>query len=56
MGLKPCPFCGGENVLLEYDHITGTYVVRCRTCQTIVWQYYVIADEAIEAWNRRVSE
>ena len=54
--LKPCPFCGGDDTVIEKDPLTGTYVVRCRNCQTIVWQYYAIREEAIEAWNRRADD
>jgi Lar family restriction alleviation protein len=69
--LKPCPFCGGEATLYDYeesrdiyDKETLGYVdteyftkygVDCEFCGCIV------ADrnsetEAIEAWNRRATD
>lgn len=53
--LKLCPWCGSTDVVMEYEMVTGTYAFRCRGCHTVVWQYYSIEDEAIEAWNRRVE-
>lgn len=29
--LKPCPFCGGENILVENTH-TPSYRARCDEC------------------------
>ena len=54
--LKKCPFCGSKDVNIEYDPITGTYVVRCRACQCVVWQYYALEEEAAEAWNKRADD
>lgn len=51
--LKPCPFCGCKDVVMDRDFETDTYAVRCGGCQAVVWQYYAVKDEAEAAWNRR---
>jgi hypothetical protein len=48
--LLPCPFCGGEAKLDEY---CGRYNVFC-TSEQCGW--HDTAAEAIEAWNKRVSD
>lgn len=53
--LKPCPFCGGEGVLVK-DR-TYTYWIRCRKCGVRQpYTKYNAPYEAIEAWNRRVTD
>lgn len=56
-GLRPCPFCGGEDVVVErYEHHEGQWRYRavCTGCMAMVdtgcWQ---TMGRAIEAWNRR---
>ena len=58
--LKPCPFCGGEATL---DHVNGSHgelwdiFCSTRSCEIrpcTVW--FTTEQDAIEAWNRRVSE
>ena len=66
MELKPCPFCGGENVevynRLERDpemELVGltknNWNVLCNDCYALGGTRRT-AIEAIEAWNRRVGE
>lgn len=57
--LKPCPFCGGEDIYADgYDHAAGLrWRVLCLDCMGMVdpgtiQQKY----RAIEAWNRRASD
>ena len=63
--LKPCPFCGGEARVMYAmaEDGTRTISVICQSCRTGIfrarsipdeWNAYKTADEAIEAWNRRV--
>jgi Lar family restriction alleviation protein len=50
-GLKPCPFCGNDRVLLAYDY--GIYAV-CQGCGAN-GPHRLIQDEktAVTLWNRR---
>ena len=65
--LKRCPFCGGEAKLIsnriEYEDV---HAVRCQKCGASIGfnvqefgEYrpgYVFKDNAIAAWNRRVTQ
>lgn len=58
--LKPCPFCGGQPVLIDKD-ILGTWCksVMCRDCKATV-AYFVDESNrgekrAANAWNRRAD-
>ena len=65
MELKPCPFCGGEadmcgSVSCNYGKHTISVDFVCLGCGTKIklktkWEFDPIY-EAVEAWNRRVSE
>lgn len=50
--LKPCPFCGGNN--LSIDGIT-VYWVECKDCNASI-SGHETEEEAIEAWNMRADE
>lgn len=57
--LKPCPFCGGKDVILSRGQIVGTRdngmrSVWCRDCD--VRSAYVQKEEAISRWNTRAKE
>ena len=65
--LKPCPFCGGEAEVIRSTRSMcyEEYRVGCGKCGAMVknfsnplWKvsYFDTEAEAIEAWNRRVSE
>lgn len=59
--LKPCPFCGGEAELNKSFTNNWSAYVMCSDCsartalfvQSIDW---CANDEAVKAWNRRVSD
>ena len=56
--LKPCPFCGGEaQCITEYCKEVELLVskVNCTRCG-IKTPYQHYANEAIDLWNRRVSD
>lgn len=69
--LKPCPFCGGgarvtdDVCVIPVIDENGAYVdaefeelpvfVHCTVCGAETYGYET-AEEAIEAWNRRVSD
>lgn len=69
MELKPCPFCGGEAVLIKRSACVGhgdycnEFFVTCKKCHARgdVFDDYLcelhekLAREATEAWNRRAD-
>lgn len=59
--LKPCPFCGSNQLdIFYYDPFDGyqgncgSYVILCPRCRARV--KYETKAEAIEAWNRRAED
>lgn len=57
--LKPCPFCGSQKVYViehKFHHLSNSYGVRCLHCKTESYQFFDTQKEAVEAWNRRVSD
>lgn len=52
--LKPCPFCGGEASLITISS-DNRYFAVCDDCDNRTNECFEV-EEAIEAWNRRVSE
>lgn len=61
--LKPCPFCGSEQIIVRYGQI-GTYsnvfmprkmgYAYCRQCGARSNLY--LAKNAVNAWNRRAGD
>ncbi len=64
MKMKPCPFCGGEDLYLD-DMILGDhnyYFIVCRDCstegpmcETTAPKWNDPAEMAKKAWNRRIK-
>ncbi len=61
--LKPCPFCGSENLNLYYRDVDDRCnlfdpCVRCRNCGTVLIFHDHIGslDDIQKVWNRRVKE
>ena len=56
--LKPCPFCGGKAEMLinEYEDSRKEYLVACTECDGMVERWREAEEEAVEQWNRRVSD
>ena len=53
--LKPCPFCGGEDV----EHLPdgfGNWLVGCVTCDYRIQCVDCTEEEAIRYWNTRPTE
>lgn len=48
--LKPCPFCGGEAVLMQGYY----YGIECKSCFSRT-DLYSDTKSAVEAWNNRTS-
>lgn len=62
--LKTCPFCGADeesgvhiDVVESFDELEDDthYGVICENCGARIG-YFKILEEAVEAWNRRVSD
>ena len=55
--LKPCPFCGADNVNLsiEYDD-WGEPFIYCNVCDSCYENANVGVDKLIDGWNRRAKE
>ena len=56
--LKPCPFCGGEAILLE-DWKDGNFIVGCANNDCIARlsgiPSFDNAEQAVKAWNTRAE-
>ena len=59
--LLPCPFCGGEEVILyDFDPFDGyqgdcrRWFARCRFCGANIERKS--KEEATNAWNRRATD
>lgn len=57
IGLKPCPFCGGEAHIKEVVSACETlYTVGCSDSECMGYETWLLKptkEEAIAAWNRR---
>ena len=51
--LKPCPFCNGE-AHTQYTRSNGRWYVVCGNCHVSTTDY-LDSDDAIKAWNRRLT-
>ena len=54
--LKPCPFCGGEAVVIaEHYPEDSRYLAHCSVCEVSNDRTYHSKREVVEAWNRRTT-
>lgn len=65
--LKPCPFCGGEAMIINSPHI-GIVYIQCKSCTAMVGrkrkivssmigrEFFTNKEKAIAAWNRRYDD
>lgn len=56
--LKPCPFCGREEPVLQMRYIQGTanrkhYCYECPACRGTRNTWYKSVLKAVKGWNRR---
>ncbi len=51
--LKPCPFCGGSNLSVDYDKAKFEYCIFCDKCGPACFDKYEI--DSIHAWNNRAK-
>lgn len=59
--LKPCPFCGGEAVILSHTRIKRPWIyeywrVGCKECGLRFPKYSETESQAIDVWNRRAGD
>lgn len=52
--LKPCPFCGSEEIHIETLKKFGTSYLWCKQCGAEISLYNSL-DEAVSAWNGRTN-
>ena len=53
--LKPCPFCGGNNLRINSDALGGR--IECYECLSVYWKAEIVSeDDLINAWNRRPED
>lgn len=58
--LKPCPFCGKDaqmKIRRHWDN-RGQYTPQCTdtSCPGRITKFWLDKEQAVEAWNRRVSD
>lgn len=58
--LKPCPFCGGEAEIYEYDpcgqcDFHEPYTVQCKAECCFLGKDFANREDAAKAWNRRAG-
>lgn len=65
--LKPCPFCGGQAMLITSPSL-GIVYIQCQSCTAMVGrkrkivssmigsEFFANKEKAIEAWNRRADD
>lgn len=56
--LKPCPFCGGEAVLLQSTNLNTPvasicWMAKCQECGATRREYTKYKRQIIAAWNKR---
>lgn len=52
--LKPCPFCGGDAILLRTLGADRPFHILCGCGGRVGW--FETEQEAIEAWERRATD
>ena len=53
--LKPCPFCGSNNVKINIPYFADAlYLVQCYSCNCTT-ALYPTKNKAVEIWNRRAE-
>lgn len=54
--LKPCPFCGNENIESGVDISYGMHSFTCNRCKYTISFLWKKKEKCIEMWNRRVND
>jgi Lar family restriction alleviation protein len=55
MMLKPCPFCGSDELMLSSDLGETQWMIRCSHCN-VRTSCFSDKNDAAEIWNRRIAE
>lgn len=56
MKLKPCPFCGGNDVTIEESiEFHGHFYVICHSCEISTFKFND-PRKAVKRWNRRAND
>lgn len=56
--LKPCPFCGGEDLKISCNSYGVMGFVRCETCKALTFFPYTSCfteKQLVETWNTRAE-
>jgi len=53
--LKPCPFCGSNNIQANETDDLFDWVISCENCGS-GFIYIKTKEEAIKAWNTRSAQ
>lgn len=53
--LRPCPFCGSDQLHVEYDRINRCDFVYCFDCGSS-FRNNCVDSKLAEAWNRRADD
>lgn len=59
--LKPCPFCGGNDIEFFHNEYTGDrinatpWMANCNDC-SVSLESFPTKEQAISTWNRRANE
>lgn len=56
--IKPCPFCGSEAEIINFNSEYGTVTIGCTNedCDITMGKGFFCEESAIEHWNRRHIE
>ena len=50
--LKPCPFCGNQEIMLVANGMWACWCTKCFASSG----YAISKEDAVKMWNRRVEE
>ena len=53
--LKPCPFCGSDELFIDEGEYRNDYSINCTDCGCRIGYFDTYA-QAASAWNRRTYE
>ena len=55
--IKPCPFCGGEALMMRFRGSSNrnSRLLQCRQCQ-VSYGWVATPEEAAALWNKRTND